>query len=453
MTTSIRPDERKILQFLYEKQALHPLQALAAESLAQQMGIPWNDLRYQIDRLHEEEFLVLKARQIRARIFYTLYLTAKGQNLVEASATPPPPSVKYHNFDLHLLPTTIGLRIEVLNSPAGEAVTETPLPAAVTEFAHYVFEQEADVQPDRPGSHPTPMSLAAIGDQIGQLLLSGAVRDCFKTCMGMLANRKEDGLRIRLRIYDHQLAAIPWELARIDGEYLCLRLKTSLVRYIPTSEPPGSLRTDGALRILGIISNPTDLQPLNVNTEQKVLAQALAPLTGEQTGAKKVELTWLTESSVQHLQDALRQSYHVLHFVGHGDYDEARDEAHLVFTNEKQESVLVSSQWLAALLRDSSVRFIFLNSCASGKSARSIAGELVRRGVAAALGIQSDIRDEVAIALTYGFYKALSDRLPVDAALVEARKSLLSISASELASPEWVQPILYMRSPDGYLFS
>lgn len=59
--------------------------------------------------------------------------------------------------------------------------------------------------------------------------------------------------------------------------------------------------------------------------------------------------------------------------------------------------------------------------------------------------MQYEITDNAAIELTRTFYKALANKLPVDAALAEPRKAVTN-------SFEWSTPVLYMRAPNGVLF-
>jgi hypothetical protein len=63
--------------------------------------------------------------------------------------------------------------------------------------------------------------------------------------------------------------------------------------------------------------------------------------------------------------------------------------------------------------------------------------------------MQYEITDKAAIELSRTFYEALSDGIPVDMAVGEARKA---VSLAVTNSLEWGTPVLYMRSPDGVLF-
>ena len=63
--------------------------------------------------------------------------------------------------------------------------------------------------------------------------------------------------------------------------------------------------------------------------------------------------------------------------------------------------------------------------------------------------MQYEITDRAAIEFARTFYEAVSDEMPLDAAVAEARKA---ISVSIADTVEWGTPVLFMRSPDGVLF-
>jgi len=63
--------------------------------------------------------------------------------------------------------------------------------------------------------------------------------------------------------------------------------------------------------------------------------------------------------------------------------------------------------------------------------------------------MQYAISDRAAIEFARTFYEALTDLMPIDAAVAEARKA---IDQSASFTMEWGIPVLYMRSTDGILF-
>ena len=335
----------------------------------------------------------------------------------------------YRPFDLRLsLTDEKQLHVEVVNAPAGDAVGTALLP---------VYRSD-DVAPNK------RLNLASIGVQIGQALLPGDVRLCYEASLARL-NAPHEGLRLRLRYEDHAIAAIPWEAAHIGQDYLSLRPRTPLVRYVYAQNPPTPLAVSPPLRVLGILSSPFDQPPLNIQAERTQLEKALAPLIK----SGQIELKWLASATVQHLQEALRQGIHMIHFIGHGTYDDHLGQGLLFFENQKRLIAPLPADWLASLLRDSTVRFVFINACESGHAVGGLTEVLVQRGVPAALGMQSNVADNVAIAFATGFYRALSDGWPVDAATVEGRRAIVNAKGNNLHQPDWVQPILYMRAPDG----
>jgi hypothetical protein len=350
------------------------------------------------------------------------------------STTPSlPPRIRtYREFDLRLARTAGDkLEVEIISPHSGDGRGIVPMPAYTT--ASIESGQDA--------------SLQQIGEEIGQALFPEEVRRRFETSLHD-ATKAGEGLRVRLRFYGKGLANIPWEAARLDEDYLALRPATPLVRYVPASEPPRQLSIRGPVHVLGIISSPLDQAPLAVDEEKARLEKALEPLIK----SGRLRLT-LEKATTPALQEALRRgSVHVVHYIGHGDYDAENQEGELLFEDESSATSLVKASWLATLLRDSGVRLAFLNACKTAHAADGVAEVLVRREVPAALGMQVSVRDDVAIAFSANFYAALADGWPVDAAVVEGRKAIVNALNNDPNQPDWVHPVLYMRAPDGVLF-
>jgi tetratricopeptide (TPR) repeat protein len=169
-----------------------------------------------------------------------------------------------------------------------------------------------------------------------------------------------------------------------------------------------------------------------------------------------VELTWLEGQTWRHVQRAMRGGpWHVFHFIGHGGFDATADEGVIALANDDGTAHLLRATELGRLLANhDALRMVILNACEGAKSSQrdifsSTAATLARRGIPAVLAMQEEITDHAAIECTRAFYEALSDGLPVDASVSEARTA---ISVSVANTLEWGTPVLYMRSPDGVLF-
>ena len=160
----------------------------------------------------------------------------------------------------------------------------------------------------------------------------------------------------------------------------------------------------------------------------------------------------LNHATVQSLQSLLRRPFHVLHYIGHGAYDEQQDESLLALEDEEGGLHAISAGQLQYLLRDTTVRLAVLNACltAYGATSKSIAGGLMRCGLSAALAMEFEISEESAILFAGELYRALADGWPVDAAVAEGRKAMML--ATDLHAMDWGIPVLFMRSRDGVLF-
>ena len=177
------------------------------------------------------------------------------------------------------------------------------------------------------------------------------------------------------------------------------------------------------------------------------MRSALADLAGQ------VEIIPGQPGTLAALRDGLREGCQVLHFTGHGQF--SGDQGQLLFEDEAGLGELVSSDTLAQLLRGTNVRLAVLNACESavadeGDAFGSVAAALVRAGLPAAIAHQFPLPDSSAIPFAAEFYGALADAYPVDAAVSEGRKAILSeLGPAWRDSVDWATPVLLMRAPDG----
>ena len=166
------------------------------------------------------------------------------------------------------------------------------------------------------------------------------------------------------------------------GAYVCRQ--DQLVRHVPVASVPAPLRVRPPLRILGVVSSPRGLPALDVDKEQDQLARALARPAGQGLA----ELHWAPSATWADLQDLLLDGeWHVLHFIGHGDFDPGRDEGVLALTREDGRADLVAAHRLVDLLRQARPmpRLVVLNSCSGAAAGASdlfsgTAAALVRAG-------------------------------------------------------------------------
>lgn len=262
-----------------------------------------------------------------------------------------------------------------------------------------------------------------------------------------------DGLRLRLRLGDAPtLAGLPWELLydRRNNAFIAQSEKTPVVRYLDVRQPPRPLVVDGALRILMVISSPTDLPELDVEAEWTKVHDALGPKIDQGV----VVLDRLPAATIPDLATWLRRhDVHVLHFVGHGDYDRRVQDGVLFFTDRYGRSTPVTPSILGPHVHDHDpLRLVVLNACQSARADTidpfsGMAQGLVQQDATAVVAMQFPISDGAAVTFTGEFYGSLADGLPVDQAVTSARKALLSGYQAE-----WATPVLFLRSRDGQVF-
>lgn len=348
--------------------------------------------------------------------------------------------------------------VAVIHSPAGEAREKMTFP-----FDHLVLEnrlKDLQIALLRSGGKrrrvnlPEVQTVQDFGRDLFQSLICGEARSRYDVSLNK-ASQQGKGLRIKLRIQSPELSALPWEFMFDDrlGDYLCLSKKTPVVRYIELPQPIQPVNVTLPLRILGMIASPKDLPTLDVDREKLRIKKAIASL--EEAGL--IELTWLAGQSWRELQRTMRHGpWHVFHFIGHGGFDTEADEGLICLSNEEGKKHFMSATQLGRLLADHDpLRLVLLNSCEGARGGErdifsSSASILVQRGIPAVIAMQYEVTDRAAIEFSRSFYEALADGYPIDASVAEARKS---VSLAINNTLEWGIPVLYMRSPDGVLFT
>lgn len=264
-----------------------------------------------------------------------------------------------------------------------------------------------------------------------------------------------DGIRIRLSVENAgALSTLPWEFLRDPAnDFLALSRRTPIIHYAKqlVSRPPAPIALP--LRVLVMISAPADFPTLDVEGEWKRLQEATKPLRDNGL----IELERLDEATLIALQRKLRTGvFHVFHYIGHSDYDAATQQGLLVFENERDNhkgQIITGAALSRELAEESTIRLVVLNSCHSASrppadALTGIASGLVARGIAAVVAMQYAISDGAAKAFAEEFYRALSEMLPLEAAMSEARRAI----ANRVGNNEWATPVLYLRAADGVLF-
>ena len=365
----------------------------------------------------------------------------------------------YLDFELEITTGPDGsYATRVLRSPAGEASGTMTFPLDTLALQNRLQALQLALLKSGRGRRrielPEAQLVRQFGTELWDALFGGDIVNRFDVSRAE-ARSQDKGLRVKLRIAAPELAALPWEFLYDSrrGAFLALSTRTPLVRYTALAQPIEPLAVVPPLRVLGLIADPMDLDPLDVGREKERLEQALGRL--REHGL--VELSWVPNGTWRDLQDSLRHGpWHIFHFIGHGGFDEARREGLIALVDENHRAHRLSASELGLLLGDHDpLRLAVLNSCDSARAEdtdvfSSTAASLIRQGTPAVVAMQYEITDLAAIEFSRSFYEAVADGIPVDSAVSEARKG---IAVSISGTLEWGTPVLYTRAPDGVLFS
>jgi CHAT domain len=345
-------------------------------------------------------------------------------------------------------------RVEVLQSPAGEA--EAAVVLDVVSLLRRRGQLEQAVLASASAGRLVLPEAEGYVRQVGQalftaLLGTGEVAGRYRASAALAAERQE-ALRVVLRIGTPRLACLPWE-AMYDGSsqsYVCR--EHQLVRHVPVASVPAPLIARPPLRILGVVSAPRGLAPLDVRKEQRQLKQALRKLHTD----RLVELCWVHAATWASLQDLLLgQEWHVVHFIGHGQFDSKLNEGRLALLGDDAGADWVEAGRLVDLLRQARPmpRLVVLSTCSGATTGAQdlfsgTATALVRGGISSVVAMQYPISDAAAAAFARGFYAAISRGRGVDDATTSGRVAILGAGAQTM---EWITPVTYLRGQNSRL--
>lgn len=296
-----------------------------------------------------------------------------------------------------------------------------------------------------------------IGKKLFEAVFAKKVSLCFHKIL-QSAEKQRAMLRIRLMLDSiPELVSLPWEYLYSPelGRHINLSRDTQIVRYQMLLGAETGLSVTLPLRVLVIIASPIDYPRLEFDAEWGRLKEAVKDLEEK----KLITLERLIPPTFSNLVNRLNlrkhpHGYHIVHFVGHGEFVKSRGEGTLIFENDKQEGVRVSADRLSTFLREHDpLRVAFLNACETARSmpmatSVSVAQKLAEQGLHCVIGMQSQTLDEHATRFAGRFYAQLAENGSVDQSVAFARLGFLE-DGEEVG---WGFPVLYLRSSHGSLF-
>ncbi|MEA3310551.1 MAG: CHAT domain-containing protein [Chloroflexota bacterium] len=361
-----------------------------------------------------------------------------------------------------------------------------PVTAQLSDGSHFtggLFD------PDWAALRAVRLDAAAYGHELFYVLFAGPIRRAYDRAWGRAQTETAGRLRIRLWIAQEaaSLHALLWERlhhtrAGLEAP-LAVSAQTPFSRYLGLEIPEPAPVAARTLKLLYVISNPTDLAEYGLPA--LAVADELAPLLSSlrglrHTGRLAVTLLPGRTGIAEPLRKKLLAAgyriaagnvtldnvvrllsegggYQILQFVGHGALHRRDGTAVLFLEAADGRAQRAPDQDIAARLQSLAVppALILLDACESARRSPGeshpfvgLAPQLVRAGIPAVIAMQDKIPIATARELTSAFYRYLLAHGRVDRALNEARLLLY-----ERANSAWAIPALFTRLPDGRLFA
>jgi len=298
------------------------------------------------------------------------------------------------------------------------------------------------------GYAPSVGQMQKIGTLLFDALMPPPIRSAYaRTQSGLEIGTS---LRLRLNIRPAKLATLPWELLFNPSQnyFLATRRTQPIVRFLDSAHPVAPLRIDGPLSVLLVQAQPIGLAPLSLEKSAKAL---------EDTLGRRADIYVLANATPAKLRETLqKKTFHILHYDGHGFFDEIQRRGFLALENEQKRVHPISGEQLANYLSGTQVRLVVLSACQTAQDSMQqrfvgVAQHLMRSShLPAVVAMQFAIPDHSAIAFNRGFYGALANGFPVDAALADGRMAIQEVTSAN--SPDWATPLILMRSEEGRLW-
>lgn len=351
------------------------------------------------------------------------------------------------------------LEVRVLHSPFNRprAAFRSPFAsgrgrAALTELNDWV---NAYLEAGGPPSGKPP-NVERLGRELFRSLLPEGLGRTFQLTQGTALEPRDTLLRLRLSFDTHgdtinEAAVLPWELLRDPdrGEYLALDSQTSVVRYLDSSEPLRLPDVGEPLRVLLVAANPKNAKQLDLELERQAILRAVAD-------HPRLEVDTLAEPTLDSLDRTMRRKFiHVLHFMGHGGFDDAG--GFVLFEDPEGDKRIVTDHVLRTCLDDwGSLAVVILAACKGAQLGRrpgadtlsGVAAGLSRHRLLAVIGMQLSISDRAASCFSGALYGALAERALLEEAVTAARRAMYKDRQDSL---EWVAPVLFLSAPEGRL--
>ena len=254
------------------------------------------------------------------------------------------------------------------------------------------------------------------------------------------------------------IADKPWEFAfDPDRKTFLATQELHFVRNALTAMPVEVIPPKpGPLRILVAVAQPIGTAKLSSEQEEAMIRRGFQPLI--EAGLIELEVLRATTPSALH-RWLSATSYDVVHFIGHGGFDQNSGQGFLVFEDDKGAVFNLTARNACEIFCQRGIRLVFLNACETGRGDargtperkadfnRGIAPALVANGVPAVVANQFSVRDDAATEFSQHFYWSLAQGATFGSAAREARIAVNYSTSHDTI--DWAIPVVYARDPEG----
>jgi tetratricopeptide (TPR) repeat protein len=216
------------------------------------------------------------------------------------------------------------------------------------------------------------------------------------------------------------------------------------------------------LNVLLVIARPYGERDIDLKTVARSVLAAI-------DGLPQINLKVLRPPSFDEFQRELNSHkgfYHIVHFDGHGDFDQnvegtrtsfgAKGQGVLVFEGADDRPQVVTATQIAQSLQNCRVPLFLLNACRSGEAGEvafsSVAGQLVKLGAKGVVAMAYSVYAEAAKHFIGEVYRSLVGGESVATAVAAGRRKLMASSGRPSAKgmlplQDWLVPVLYQQVP------
>ncbi len=297
------------------------------------------------------------------------------------------------------------------------------------------------------GSLPNDKAMISFGSDLFETLFQGDVRRLYDEARARQNGRKLDFVFTSMIPW---IAEKPWEFAYDQSRRSFLATEdVHFIRNVLTAIPADVIPPrDGPLRILVASAQPAGFGRLSVKQEEEVIRRSFDPLIA----AKLVDVVPLARATPSMIHDHLSTGeFGVVHFIGHGAFDDKTQQGSLVFENADGGKFQLGERSVREIFCQRGVKLVFLNACQSGTGGKAdfnkgVAQSLVSHGLPALVANQYSVLDSSATQFARHFYAALAQGTSIGRAAREARIAVnYSLQGDAI---DWAVPVVYARDPN-----